>query len=64
MEPYLFEPVVAIDQSGSESASEEDLGEVIWRLANTMWYVLELLFWSLLSFIIENGINIIRCVCG
>ena len=42
MEPYLFEPVVAVNQSGSESASEEDQGEAIWRLANTTWYVLEL----------------------
>ena len=40
MEPYLFEPVAAIDLSGSESASEEDPGEAIWRLANTTWYVL------------------------
>ena len=41
MEPYLFEPVTPINLSGSESASEEDPGEAIWRLANTTWYVLE-----------------------
>ena len=41
MEPYLFEPVAAIGQLGSESASEEDLGEAIWRLANTTWYAVE-----------------------
>ena len=42
MEPYLFEPVTAIDLLGSESASEEDPGEAIWRLANSTWYIFEL----------------------
>ena len=29
MEPYLFEHITAIDQSGAESALEEDRGEAI-----------------------------------
>ena len=29
MEPYLFEQFAAIDQSGAESALEEDQGEAI-----------------------------------
>ena len=42
MEPYLFKPVATIDQSESDSASEEDPGEPIWRLASTTWYAHDL----------------------
>ena len=41
MEPYPFEHVAANDQSGSESALEEDQGEEIQRLVDTTWHLHE-----------------------
>ena len=41
MGPYPFEHVAANGQSGSESALEEDQGEEIQRLVDTIWHAHE-----------------------
>ena len=61
MGPYPFEHVAANGQSGSESALEEHQGEEIQDCLTLpgMRTNRRALFWSLLSFITENGMFII-----
>ena len=39
MAPYQFEPVTTVDDSGTDSSSDEDDEGPVWRLSNTDWYV-------------------------